>query len=349
MNSSPPNQAEASAPPLHLRWRGGWGVRILFFCVVALLWPANPFDLSSKIIELPKGASVRTIQNILKENGVLPRFSAFRTTIRLFGLQNRVRAGEYLFSPSDPLPRVLTRLLLGETVPQTEIKVTFPEGASIYKMGMILKEQNFSRWQEFQGLVNEGITPGLRQRHWGIFKFIPSESLEGYLFPDTYQVFKNASVEALAEAMLLRFEEVILPFWDRSKSHTNMSLHEILTLASIIEKEARLPRERPIIASVFYNRLKIGMPLAADPTIKYALERPSKRVYYDQLSVNSPYNTYKRKGLPPGPICNPGIDSIKAAVYPAKTNYYFFVARKDGSHIFSATWREHQKARFNAQ
>lgn len=122
-------------------------------------------------------------------------------------------------------------------------------------------------------------------------------------------------------------------------------MHEILTLASIIEKEAKVAEERPIISSVFYNRLKIGMPLAADPTVKYALERPTKKVYLDQLSVRSPYNTYRRKGLPPGPICNPGLESIKAAVYPSKTDYFYFVAKPDGSHIFSKTWQEHQKAR----
>jgi UPF0755 protein len=308
-------------------------------------WPANPFDLSTNRVTISKGTSVRAVQSILKEHGVLPRFSAFRWSVRLLGLQNRIKAGEYSFSPSDPLPRVITKLVLGETVPPQEIRATFPEGTSIYKMGTILKENDFDNWQGFQGLVNEGITASLRERHWTIFKFVPSESLEGYLFPDTYHVFKNASAEVLAEAMLQRFEEVVLPWWERSKGDTEMSLHEILTLASIIEKEARVSSERPVISSVFHNRLRIGMPLAADPTIKYALERPTKVVFYDQLSVKSTYNTYKRRGLPPGPICNPGLDSIKAAIYPAKTEYLYFVARPDGSHSFSKTWQEHQKAR----
>jgi len=145
--------------------------------------------------------------------------------------------------------------------------------------------------------------------------------------------------------MVSRFEEMVLPVWEKRPNNTKYTLHEILTLASIIEKEAQKPEERPIIASVFYNRLNKGMPLAADPTIKYALERPSKKVYNNQLEVDSPYNTYKRVGLPPGPICNPGVESIKAVLYPAKTNYYFFVAAKDGSHLFTRTFEEHQKAR----
>ncbi|MDD4178720.1 MAG: endolytic transglycosylase MltG [Candidatus Margulisbacteria bacterium] len=320
------------------------GVGMLVLLVV-VCWAANPFDLSTKNIIIPQGSSVRAVQSIVTNNGVLPRFSAFRLAIKVFGLGNKIKAGEYSLSPSDPLPRVIAKLVIGETVPQQELTVTFPEGASIYKMGMILKGSGYKKWEKFQDLVREGITAGLRERHWGIFKYIPSESLEGYLFPDTYRFFPEASVEVLAEAMLWRYEAVIVPYWEQNKKSTKMTLHEIMTLASIIEKEAQRPAERPVIASVFYNRLKIGMPLAADPTVKYALERPSKVVYLDQLSVKSPYNTYKRRGLPPGPICNPGLASFKAAIYPAKTDYLFFVAKKDGSHAFSKTWQEHQRAR----
>ena len=122
-------------------------------------------------------------------------------------------------------------------------------------------------------------------------------------------------------------------------------MHKLLTLASIVEKEAAVSSEEPIIASVFYNRLKIGMPLEADPTVKYALERPTKKVYYDQLEVNSPYNTYKRYGLSPGPICNPGIEAFKSTLYPAQTDFLFFVATKNGSHVFSTNWADHQRAR----
>ena len=160
--------------------------------------------------------------------------------------------------------------------------------------------------------------------------------------------FENASVRDITETMLGRFDKVVLNFWERASKDTEYNLHEILTLASIIEKEAKVPLERLLVSSVFHNRLKAGMPLAACPTIKYALDKPTKKVYKDQLSVDSPYNTYKIKGLPPGPICNPGIDSISAAVYPALTDYYYFVAKPDGSHIFSKTWSEHQRARQQA-
>lgn len=322
-----------------------WVVGCLVVGIVFILWPANPFELSAKEVEIPKGASARIVQDLLIERGILPRYTLFRQIVRLLNLQDKIKSGRYSFSPSDSLPKVVTKLVLGETLPPLQIRVTFPEGSSIYKMGIILKKHGFERWQEFQDLVHEGITASLRERHWNIFKFVPSESLEGYLFPDTYYFLKDSSVEVLAEIMVRRFEEVVLPFWEKAKSNTKLNLHEILTLASIIEKEAKIPSERPVISSVFYNRLRADMPLAADPTIKYALERPTKIVYLDQLSVKSPYNTYKRRGLPPGPICNPGLESIKAAVYPAKTDFFFFVARPDGSHIFSKTWSEHQRAR----
>ena len=328
--------------------KSDWKLCVVFILLLAfsvIFWPANPFDLSLNRINIPAGSSARNIQKILHENRILPSFSAFRIIIRLTNAHDRIRAGEYLFSPSDSLIKIIWKLAAGETVPAEEVRVTFPEGASIYRMGMIMKDNGFKHWDKFQGLVNEGITAGLREKHWAIFKYVPSESLEGYLFPDTYQFVQDASAEVMAEVMLERFEEMVMPFWDKANKDAKLTLHEILTLASIIEKEARDPAERPVIASVFYNRLKIGMPLAADPTVKYALERPTKRVYLDQLSVNSLYNTYKRKGLPPGPICNPGLESIKAAVYPAKTDSFFFVAKKDGSHIFSKTWQGHQRAR----
>ena len=307
--------------------------------------PASLFDASTIRVSIPEGSSARSVQSLLRANRLLPAHSAFLVTLKLFNLGDRIKAGDYSLSPSDSLLTVISKLVGGRTLPAQEIRVAFPEGTSIYKMGTILKEKGLKHSSQFQRLVYEGITADLRLRHWQLFKYIPSESLEGYLFPDTYNFYPDASAEAMAEVMLDRFEAVVGPFWTRSGHDTKLTLHEILTLASIVEKEAKKPEERPVIASVFYNRLKIGMPLAADPTIKYALERPSKRVYLDQLSVKSPYNTYKVRGLPPGPICNPGLDSIKAAVYPARTNYLFFVAKKDGSHIFSKTWQEHQKAR----
>lgn len=318
---------------------------LLFLAVV--FQPADPFREQRIKVIVPPGASAHSVQQLLEDNRIIRPASSFSLLARILGLSRGIQAGEYKFAPSEPLIAVLWRLKKGDVLPPEEIRVTFPEGSSIYKMGEILAKEEVGWAGRFRSLTDGGITADLRQRHWGIFKYIPSESLEGYLYPDTYSFFPDAKMPVLVEAMLNRFELVVVPFWEANKKSTKYSLHEILTLASIIEKEAQRPEERAIISSVYHNRLNIRMHLGADPTIKYALERPTKRVYLDQLKIDSPYNTYRRYGLPPGPICNPGIESIKAAVYPAKTDYLFFVARKDGSHIFSRTNEEHQKARLS--
>ena len=322
----------------------GLSILLLVFSFL-LLQSANPYDQTDYRISIPKGASATTIQKILERNEIIKLDSSFVFAVKVLGLAKNVKAGEYELSPSDSLLKILLKLKKGEVIAPESLKATFPEGSSIYKMGEILKQNRFSDWKKFQSLVKEGITEPLRKRHWSLFKYISSESLEGYLYPDTYLLLPNTKAEYLAEKMISRFEQVVIPLWLESAADTSLSLHEILTLASIIEKEAQKPKERAIISSVYYNRIKLGMPLAACPTIKYVLKDPTKKVYLDQLKIKSPYNTYKNLGLPPGPICNPGIASIKAAIYPAKTSYYYFVAKKDGSHYFSRTWTEHQNAR----
>jgi UPF0755 protein len=324
---------------------------LLALFVASLLQSANPFDKSEIEVTIPKGISTHRIQAILEEQEILRQDSNFAIAARVLGITKHIQAGKYRFSPSETLIRILLRLKVGDVyVPlPPRIWVTFPEGASIYVMGEILKEQNVKDYEKFQDLTKEGITGDLRERHWPLFKYVPSESLEGYLYPDTYWFFENAPIGDLVEVMITRFEEVVLPFWEKAQKDTKYNLYEIITLASIIEKEAQKPEERAIISSVYHNRLDLNIYLAACPTIKYALERPTKIVYYDQLEVESPYNTYKNKGLPPGPICNPGIESIKAAVYPADTDYCYFVAKEDGSHIFSKTGVEHQRAKEKMQ
>ncbi|OGC25004.1 hypothetical protein A2291_01650 [candidate division WOR-1 bacterium RIFOXYB2_FULL_42_35] len=320
------------------------GISSLLFAI-SLLQAANPYDSSLIEVAIAKGASTAMVQQILKDSQVIKQHSSFAFAAKVLGISKRIQAGKYAFSPSQPLIIILLKLKKGEIVSPEQVPVTFPEGSSIYKMGEILKKNQVGNGLKFQSLAKNGIKEDLRNRHWEVFKYIPSESLEGYLYPDTYLLLKDTSNEVVVERMLNRFEEQVLPFWRTAAQETKYNLHEILTLASIIEKEAQKPEDRAIISSVYHNRLKIYMPLESCPTIKYALNDPTPKVYLEQLKVKSPYNTYLNYGLPPGPICNPGIKSIKAAVYPAKTKYLFFVAKSDGSHIFSETWAEHQKAR----
>jgi len=327
-----------------------WIIAALVLMFMAVLFQsAAPFNKTTFRIIIPKGVSTYTVRSILEKEGIVKSDSSFAYIARVLGAAKHIKAGEYELSPSDTLLKIILKLKRGEVLPSRQILVTFPEGTSIYKMGEILKINEVGDPEKFQDLIKEGITREIREQYWHIFKYIPSESLEGYLYPDSYYFFNDARVADLVSVMLKRFNEVVIPFWLESLKDTKYNLHEILTLASIIEKESKVPEERAIISSVFHNRLKIKMPLAADPTIKYALERPTQKVYLNQLEVDSLYNTYKRRGLPPGPICNPGIESIKAALYPAQTNYFYFVAGKDGSHIFSRTWAEHQIARAKVQ
>lgn len=276
-------------------------------------------------VEIQKGTSANQAAAILRNSGVIRREIDFKIASRMLFVSDKIQAGKYEFSAHPLLINVLIKLIKGAAVSET-IKVSFPEGSSIYKIGSILEKEGVPCFEEFRSLAL-------------------SSSLEGYLFPDTYIFDKNISAEALVNMMRKRFSEVVIPFYETNKSAARLSLHEILTLASIIEKEAGTEEERAIISSVFYNRLDSKMPLESCSTVKYALEKPSKIVYYDQLKVKSPYNTYLNPGLPPGPISNPGLSSIKAAIYPAKTNYLYFVAKNDGTHIFSSSFEEHQRAR----
>ena len=174
---------------------------------------------------------------------------------------------------------------------------------------------------------------------------VPTPTLEGYLFPDTYTFAEGTSPAEAVRTLVARFEQVWKPEWDARLQKLTMSRHDIMTLASIIEKEARLAEERPVISAVYHNRLKIGMLLQADPTVQYALGKHVDRVLYRDLEVDSRYNTYKHVGLPPGPIASPGAASIEAALYPANVPYLYFVAHPDGHHEFRQTFSEHTEAR----
>jgi len=297
---------------------------ILFFFLISIFLQSgtNP---KSAIVEIPRGASLNQIAHLLWQKGVIRREMDLKLASRLLKLEAKLQAGRYKFKRYPFLYEVLLKIKKGEIMGVEPLRITFPEGTSIYKMGSILESNTVECFSDFRELVKQ--------------------KLEGYLYPDTYVFDKNISAEALADLMRRRFDVVVLPYWEKNRSATKYDLHQILILASIIEKEAALESERPIISSVFHNRLNINMALDSCSTVKYALERPTKIVYYDQLRYPSPYNTYLHRGLPPGPICNPGLSSIKAAIYPAKTNYLFFVANKDGSHTFSISLKEHQKAR----
>lgn len=274
-------------------------------------------------MEIKPGSSASLIARDLAEQKVIKSTRDFKLAAYFLGSQTKFQAGLYKFKARTPLYEVILKLKYGSIMAPEPLTVAFPEGTSVYKMGSILEKAGMLDFMNFRKLTRE----------------------EGYLYPDTYIFDKEITAEALANLMRKRFNEVVLPYWEQNKKSTKYDLRQIIILASIIEKEAAKESEHPIISSVFHNRLDIKMALDSCSTVKYALEKPTKVVYFDQLKYPSPYNTYLHRGLPPGPICNPGLASIKAAIYPAKTNYLYFISNQDGSHTFSATWQEHQRAR----
>jgi UPF0755 protein len=216
---------------------------------------------------------------------------------------------------------------------EQETAITFPEGKNIIEVAQILEMAKIAPAIEVLAAARD---PRLVHALG-----LPGPTLEGYLFPDTYTFAAGTTPRAAVEVMVRAFERRWKPEWDAQLQKLALSRNDVLTLASIVEKEARKPEERPVIAAVYYNRLKKGMLLQADPTVQYALGRHVKRVLYRDLEIDSPYNTYRKKGLPPGPIASPGLPSIEAALFPASVPYLYFVAAPDGHHEFRTTFAEH--------
>jgi UPF0755 protein len=221
--------------------------------------------------------------------------------------------------------------------------LTFPEGFTIQQMGDRLQAEGAGSSRKFtQDALYGGGAFHTSFPH-------PAGSLEGFLFPDTYAVPAGTSEKTVISEMLRSFESKVTKPFATDIAKSGMSLDQIVTLASLIEREAKVPSDRPLISAVLRNRLRKNMRLECDATVLYALGKHKQRVYFKDLEVDSPYNTYRNAGLPPGPIANPGLDSIKAAMHPANVDYLYYVARPDGSHIFSRTFEEHQRAKRDAR
>ena len=300
---------------------------------VVTLPPGQAGTPELKVV-VPQGASTRAIGYMLQQAGVIRSALAFRVLARLRSADGELKPGEYAFSPSDSLGTVLDKIVAGRVITYA---VTIPEGYTVDQIEATLAAT---------GLVDPaGLHEALHSSYYD-FSFLPPpdprrrEPLEGYLFPDTYFLVRGMEPRAVVEMMLRQFGAEITPADMARAAELHMSLDQVITLASIIEKEAKVDSERPIISSVYHNRLKIGMKLDADPTVRYALGDPARPLYRADLSVDSPYNTYKYGGLPPGPISNPGRASITAALWPADTPYLYFVSKNDGTHAFARTYEE---------
>jgi UPF0755 protein len=308
----------------------------LFFWYRAdLTRPYKGYADPEVFVDIPPGATESAIGRRLVDAGVVRDRTLFRLAVRASGAGRRLQAGEYRFDqPMTPL-EVVDRVARGEVF---LLQITFPEGLNIRDMAAVYERRGLGTAADFLAAAGD---PSL------IAALDPAATdLEGYLFPDTYALPRSAGAAALVSQMVQRFERAFRPELREQAAQRGMSVRRLVTLASLVEKETGHPEERTLVAAVYANRLRIGMGLQCDPTVIYALQRAGR---YDgnlrraDLQFDSPYNTYRYPGLPPGPIASPGLASIEAALNPADVKYLYFVSRNDGSHAFAETLAEHNR------
>ena len=289
-------------------------------------------NLPAEIIEIKKGENLWSIAQKLKEAGIIRNRIVFILEALRKGVHREFKAGEYALYPWQSLEEIFEIFKKGKVYLH---KVTIFEGATLWEIAEILEKNNITSRKKFLSLAtNEVYVKKLG---------FPGPTLEGYLYPETYFFAKDSSPELVIKVMTDKFKEVWRELEPLAREK-GFSMKEVVTLASIVEKEAFYEDEKPLIAAVYLNRLKKGMPLQADPTINYALKKFRRLTYKDYYGVKSPYNTYLHNELPPTPIGNPSKSSMLAVLRPAKVKYLYFVANGDGRHIFSRTYKEHLAA-----
>ncbi len=318
----------------------GAGIALCLVILGGLVWNlidsasrSSGDNISEVAFTVVPGQAFSTIADRLYQAGIIANTRNFKLFARLKGYDKRIKAGEYRLSSVLSPKQVLEIMVSGKVALH---RITIPEGFNLYQIADLVAKVGLSDAPEFIEAATEPETV----RSLGV----EADTLEGYLFPDTYHFPKGLAAKKIAATMVKRFEEVFLAEWHERARQMNWNTHQVVTLASIIEKETGAAFERPLIASVFHNRLAKDMRLSSDPTVIYGIKDFDGNLTRKHLSTPTPYNTYLRKGLPPGPIANPGVASLEAALYPAETNYLYFVSKKDGTHQFSTNLREHNRA-----
>jgi len=286
-----------------------------------------------KIVEIRPGQNFARTAQALEQAGIIDCAWKFKLLGRLKRWDKRLKAGEFMLSASMPPMQILKTLVAGQVRLH---RFTVPEGLTLFQIADLAAAAGFGSREAFVAAAGDlqlARTLGIQ-----------APTLEGYLFPDTYYFPRGARPRQIITTMVRRFHEVWQPAWHDRAQQAGLSDHQVVILASIIEKETGSAPERPIISSVFHNRLKKGMRLESDPTVIYGIEDFDGNLTRRHLSTPGPYNTYKIKGLPQGPIANPGRASLEAALYPAQTDFFFFVSKKDRTHQFSTNIRDHNRA-----
>lgn len=306
-----------------------------FLLVSRLDEPFKGYDTEAQEIDIPAGSGTRVIGRQLVDAGVIRDDLTFRAALWLSGDARRLKAGEYRFDHPMTPRDVLGKIARGEV---DLVSITFREGLTIAEMAAVFETHGLGTAAEFRAAASDRAL---------VADLDPSAAdLEGYLFPETYAVSRHADAAQLVRAMVERFNAVFSgPLRDAAAAR-QLSVRQLVTLASIVEKETGAVSERPTVAAVYANRLRIGMGLQCDPTVIYALQRVGKytgNLRRDDLAFDSPYNTYRYPGLPPGPIAAPGLGALEAAAHPADVPFLYFVSRNDGTHAFAASLDEHNR------
>ncbi|MFC2074647.1 endolytic transglycosylase MltG [Bdellovibrionota bacterium] len=314
---------------------------LAFFFIVGVLalqvglYLFNKPDVAheERIVDIPRGMSVAEISNLLAKKRVIESPKSFTALVRITGQSKKIKAAEYQFFTDMPPFEVLRILVKG--VPFLR-QVTVPEGTNMARIAKLFENAEIVSAEDFlKAAKNKTLLNSLG---------IKANDAEGYLFPETYYFPRKTTGEVVVKAMVNTFNETYDPKWDELAKMFNLSRQQLVTLASIIEKETSVPKERPIISAVFHNRLKKGMRLQSDPTVIYGIKDFDGNLKKIHLTTPHPHNTYTKYGLPAGPIASPGKESLEAALFPAQVSYLYFVSKNDGSHAFSKTYKEHWRA-----
>lgn len=309
------------------------GFFIVYFCIAEILAPVSNEHYSEDIIQITPGMGVLEIGKLLEGKGFIKNAFIFQFVSLLKGNYHSLKAGNYAISSNMSMLAILERISSGNGV---FYRFTIPEGFTTIEIARLWEEKGLGRACDF---MKELSNPSIAKKYG-----ISANSLEGYLFPDTYIFSYGISEREAIFMMLDQFFKKVPSIIDKSLSE--LSMHEIISLASIIEKEAKVEKERPLISAVFHNRLRLDQKLESCATVLYGLGYPQRELnYHDLKDPTSYYNTYVYKGLPPGPICNPGISSILAAVNPSKENYLYFVSKNDGTHYFTEDYNDFLRAK----
>lgn len=298
-------------------------------------------------VAIEHGTGTSAIADKLEQQGVIKNAMLFKLYLKYNNQGSSFKAGEYAFEPSSTYEAIIQKLNDGEVIPVETVRVTVPEGYTIEQIAADLSEQGIVEKAAFLQAADkiakskpEGITLNLPKPNDQV-----KHGLEGYLFPETYEFAVGTSAEDMIIRMIKETEKRLIEIqdFDEKLQARKMNLQELLTVASLVEREVVVDEERALVAGVIYNRLNKPMRLQIDATIQYALDKPKERLYYKDLEIDSPYNSYKHDGLPPGPIASPSIESIKAALSPEASDYFYYVTKKDGTqtHLFAKTYDEH--------